>query len=457
MATLAVGGLLSGLDTESLIQKLLAVERRPVTLLEARRLRFQAVATAFRDLGDRLQTLRDRALALADEGRFLARRAASSDETVVVASAAPGALRGSFALTVSALARGSLASGTPDRAVAGPDAAVAAGPGTFAFRVGAEEVSVSLDATTTLADLVAAINARGAPVRASAVNLGTAGSPAWTLALASTTTGSASTLTIVTDGTTLGIATTQTGADAQITVAGVGTFTRPTNTVADVLEGVTLTLRSPGTATLTLEVDPAAIRAQLQGLVDAYNDVVRTVDAQSRTSRNADGTLDAGAFSGDAVTRTLRLGLASVLATARPGRLRTLADLGLTTQRDGTLAWDAARLDRALREDPEGVRALIAGTATADGLADLLVRRLEAATAPLAGTIATRREALGRAMAALDRQIASAEDRLRRTEEALRARFTALEKTLARLEDTGAFLARQLQTLGISDAGRTRS
>lgn len=446
MAGLAVSGLVTGLDTERLIQQLLALERRPVALLEARRARLASVAEAFRDLAARLETLRARAVALQQPNAVLARRAVSSAETVATAAATAGDLRGTFALTVEALARGSVATGSGSVAAASDP--IAAGDGVFSFQVGAgDPVSISVTATTTLADLVAAINASGAGVRAAAVNLGSAAAPAWTLTLASTTTGAASTVTVLADDTTLQVTTTQAGADARFTVAGIGTFTRPGNTVADVLEGVTITLRAPGTTEISLEVDRAAVRAAVQGLVDAYNEVVRALDSQSRTTRAADGTVSPGAFSGDVLPRTLRQGLAAVLATPGPGRYPVAAAIGVSSQRDGTLALDGERLERALAEDPEAVRDLLAGTAVAEGLADRLVTRARAAVAPGTGLIAARQDGLAQSLRSLDRQIADALARLERTEQALRARFAGLEQAVARLQQTSTFLAGQLRLL----------
>jgi flagellar hook-associated protein 2 len=446
MATFSIGGLASGLDTEGLIQKLLAVERRPLGLLEARRRRLESVSNALGELAAKLDTLRARAAALGDARTFMARTAASSNPTVATATASSGDLRGTFTLTVTALARGSLATGTTT--VGDPTDPVAAGEGTFTFRVGtADPVSLPLTAATSLGDLVSAINASGRGVRAMAVNLGTAESPAWTLTLASSATGAASTITILDDGTTLGVTTTQTGADAVFSLAGVGTFTRPGNTVADVLGGVTLTLRGLGETAITLGVDGDGIAQAIQGLVDAYNDVVRTIAAQSRTTQAARGELTQGPLAGDGVIRALQLGLAGAVATQSAGTYRSLAELGITTRRDGTLTVEGARLRQALDADPDAVRDLLAGTLTADGVADAVAARARAAAAPITGGLTVRREALAESLRQLDRQIAAAEDRLARTEDLLRARFAALEQAIARTQQTSTFLAGQLALL----------
>src|SRR5207253_6125986 len=103
-------------------------------------------------------------------------------------------------------------------------------------------VKVAVSPTTTLGQLVTASNATHAGVRATAVNTGTTAAPAYARTLASTRTGLANDITVVTDGTSLGVTTTQHALDAAFTVGGLGSFTRSTNTFSDVIEGVTVTL-----------------------------------------------------------------------------------------------------------------------------------------------------------------------------------------------------------------------
>lgn len=452
MAPIPLGGLATGLDTNALVEQLVALERRPLALLQTRKLRLQALSTAFQELNGRLAALGTRAAAVADPESFFARSVASSAETVATATAGAGSLRGTFSLTVTALARAAIA--TAAQTTDSLTDPVATGPGVFELRVGAGGplVRVDLTASTTLADLVAAINAAEAGVRATAVNAGTEASPAWQLTLLGTRTGAAHDLTVVTDDTTLGVATTQAAADAAFTIAGLGSFSRPANSFADVLDGVTITLRAAGSTDLTLGYDAGATRSRVQALVDAYNDVVRAIDSQSLATTGADGTVTAGVFSGDLVPRQIRQALAGLIGRDRGGALGTLAELGITTAEDGTLELDGARFQTLLDQDPDGVRALLAGDAAADGIADLLAEAAGAATRAVTGTIAVRRDGIGATLRNLQKQIDDAERRLAASEQALRARFTALEQTVARLQASGdALLARlaQLQPVGL--------
>jgi flagellar hook-associated protein 2 len=458
MATIQLGGLATGLDTSALINQLMAVERQPLTALQTSKVKLQAVSTAFQDLNTRLLTLKSRADDLKDPATFFPRAVTSSDSDVATATAGPGSLRGVFSLTVTDLARGSIATATATKSALSDTVAAAAG--SFAFKLGASGtvVTLAVDATTTLDQLIKKINDANAGVKASAVNVGTSASPAYKLALTSTGTGASSNIVVVTDNTSLGIANTQTGRDAAFSITGIGSFTRSTNTFSDVLEGVTITLKDGGPTDLGVSPDNAGVQSKVQGLLDAYNDVVRAIDTQTQITTDSNGTPQLGAFTGDVVPQVIRRGLASAIATQVSGAFGRLAEVGITTQKDGTLSLDATAFQAALAKDPESVSALVAGTSSTDGIADILSSRLDTMTKGVTGTIAAREDGLTSQMKAIDQQIDSMQTRLDTTEATLRDKFTNLELLVSRIQSTGNALLSQLSSLAQSmNASSTRT
>lgn len=447
MAT-PIGGLATGLDTEGLVQKLLAVERKPLNLLQTRKVKFEALSTAFQALNGKLLGLKTRADGLKDPATFFARSVTSSVETVATATAANGSVKGTFTLTASALARGSIATA----GVTKPNLTdtVASASGDFQFRLGPSGpvVSVAVTATTTLDQLVSAINNANGGVKATAVNVGTVASPAYKLTITSNSTGATNNIVIVNDPTTLSIANTQTATDAAFTITGLGAFTRPTNTFSDVIDGVTITLKAAaGTTDLAVDYDKSATQSKVQTLIDAYNDVIRDIDSQTAAVTGADGRVTGGAFTGDSIPRVIRAGLAATVASAVSGAFARLADVGITTQKDGTLALDAAKFQKALNDDPVAVSTLFAGTTTKDGIADLFSAKLDAATKSITGTIAIRRDGLTTTIKTIQKQIDQGLARLDVTERTLRARFVSLEQLVSRTQRTGSALLAQLASL----------
>ena len=260
---ITVGGLATGLDTNKIIQQLLTIERRPIDELDQEATAIEATKASVATVGSKLAALRTSVGALATVDDVLVRKASSSDEQVLTAAAGAGAARGSLTITVSRLARGSAAGATAG--VASPTSTIASAAGSFEFHVGTSAVhhSVSVGTTTTLEQLADAINDLEAGVTAATVNVGTAATPDYRLQLVSQATGDASTITIDQDDTTLAVQTTQTGQDAQFTLSAfpTTTFSRATNSFSDVLAGVTIALKSQGTATVTVDDDPDKIVA----------------------------------------------------------------------------------------------------------------------------------------------------------------------------------------------------
>jgi flagellar hook-associated protein 2 len=448
MPSIQLGGLATGLDTSSLVSQLMAVERQPVTALETRKVKLQAISAAFRDLNSKLLSIKSAADLLKTPETFFPRSVSSSKTDVATATAAAGSARGTFAMTVTALARGSIATAGNTKDALTDTVAEAAG--TFQFKLGASGpvVSVTVDTATTLEQLVKAINDKNAGVNASAVNVGTSDAPAYKLALTSTGTGAANNIVVVGDPTTLALANSLTADDAAFSIQGLGDFKRSTNTFSDVIDGVTITLKaSSGSTDLTVAPDISALQGNVQSLVDAYNKVVTTIDGQTAVAIDANGTPQLGAFTGDVVPQLIRRGLAAIVATRLDGALGSLSQIGITTQKDGTLALDAAKLKQALTSDPQAVSDLVAGTSTRDGIADLFSAKIADLTKAVTGSIAARQDGISSQMRDIAKQITAAEARLESTEKVLRARFNNLETLVSRLQSTGNSLLSNLAAM----------
>ena len=448
MATISFGGLATGVDTDALVQRLLAVEQAPLNALSTRKVKYQALSTAFQDLNNKLLTLKTAAGNLKDPANFFARSVTSSDSDVATATASAGEMTGTFTLTATSMARGSIAAAGNTKASLTD--VIAAGDGSFTFKLGATgaEKSVAVSATTTLEQLVKAINNTAAGVKATAVNVGTSAAPAYKLTLTSTGTGEVNDIVIVNDATTLAVASTQGATDAEFSITGLGSFTRSTNTISDVIDGVTINLAAAsGSTDLALNYDKGSTESKVRGLLDAYNTAVGAIDSQSAVKTGSDGKVTAGSFTGDSVTRVLRSGLAATMATTLTGAFGRLADVGITTQRDGTLALDSAKFKAALDADPDGVVKLFSGTDGTDGIMDLLYRRADEATKSITGTIAVRRDGITATMRSLQAQIDRGTARLATSEQTLRARFAALEGLVARTQSSGNALISALSQM----------
>src|SRR5579875_1847910 len=447
-----VGGLATGLDTNQIISQLVAAASAPVTLLQNQLAAVQATQSSIGTLAGDLSALGTAARTLSTTSGVLVQQAASSDESVVTAAAGAGAQNGAVTLNVIQLAHGSTA--TSSIGLAASSDTVATGPGTFQFQVGSGPVqSVAVDSTTTLDALVSAINGLGAGVTASAVNLGTTASPDYRLVASST-------ITIVHDDTALLVQTTQAGQNAQFTVSGLsGTFQRESNTFGDVIPNVTLSLKAPGTATVTVANDVATITNNLQALVSAFNAIVSFVnqqstitEVQSPSSSNQPNsqpqtTLQIGSLALDTSAKNFVARLHAVLsgAVAGAGSFVNLSGLGVATQEAGTLTFAAPKFQQAPATDPASVAAVLAGPDGVSGIAAQLADFVTQSTAP-GGFVSQENDALDARVQSLQDQIATRQNAIAAYQAQLQQEFNNLETTVSALQSQQNALASLIKT-----------
>jgi len=447
---ITVGGLATGLDTNSIISQLVALEQKPVDLLKQQAADVQSTRDAVGAVSARVGALRDAASALGFATNVLVRKATSSNADVLTATAGTGAQRGTTGVTVTQLARSSVAGATIGLASA--DALVATSEGRFKFQVGGGEVqSVNVDGTTTLQQLATSINNLGAGVSASAINLGTAANPDWRLQIATAATGASSTITVVQDDTNLAVQTTQAGQNAAFTVAGfTGTFQRESNTVGDVLPGVTFQLQELGSSTITVADDTEAITAKVKALATAFNGLAGFVNAQAGVTTNSDKSVSVGPLANEsAVLRTVdRLHSAlSAPYTAAAGRYVNLSSIGFATYvatssddpQRGTVTFDEKKFQAALADDPDAVAAVLAGDGSTTGIANG-VRTLADQVTSIDGSLVSEDKALGQRITSLADQADQAQRRVDAFEARLQTQFAALESLVTQFKQQGDFL-----------------
>ena len=454
MATITIGGLATGLDTNKIVDQLVQLERRrSVDLLSIDQLDQQAKQSALATFGTRLADLMAAIDKLRDPANALARTATSSDSTVIGATAGSGALVGSTDITVSKLARNAIA--VSANGLTSSTATVASGSGSFSFKIGTGDTqTVAVDATTTLEGLASQINALGAGANATGVNLGTDASPNYRLRLASRDTGLSNDISIVTDDTNLGVAVTQAAQNAEFTVSGFATtFSRESNVVNDVVSGVTLTLnKEGGPVKIGVTTDAAAVTDNVKAVVTAYNALASFVDAQSEVSQdttNSDGDVTTGPLAFDTTVRTIMDGLRSAISSkvdGLTGDYSLLAETGLSSTKDGTLSLDASKLADALAADEEGVSQLFGGLGSTSGAFDRVYQYLSDATGT-GGLLEARNKSITDNLATLTDQIAAGERSVSAFEANLRSQFSSLEVLVNNLKSQGSLLTSALSGL----------
>jgi flagellar hook-associated protein 2 len=449
----AAGG--SVIDVSSLVSQLVAATQGPqAAVITSQTKGVTAEISALGTLKGALSAFQSSLSTLDSLKAFGVQTATTSDKTIVTATATSSAVAGSYNVTVSKLAQAQQLVSKP---IVGGSSAVL-GTGSLLIQLGASSsFSVAIDSTDdTPAGIAAAINsATDNPGVTATVITGTDGAH---LVLSSTVTGAANTIQVSeTDGgtnlssltyngvSTANYAENSKAQDAVFSIAGVG-YTSPSNTTT-ALSGVTLNLSgiTPGitSATVTVASDTDTISKNVAAFVDAYN-TMQTALATLGSYDASSGT--AGPMLGDAmlqgVQNEIRQSLNSVVSTGA-STYNTLVSIGITTNGDGTLSLDSAKLSAALNTDSNAVGNLFGG---ANGVATKLNTQI---TNELAGggPISSRGQSLLKQEDALTQRQTDLDTRMAALSASLTQQFSALDTLLSTLQTTSSYLSQAFSTL----------
>lgn len=442
MTTISSPGIGSGLDVNSIISQLVAIERQPIDVLKAKSTKIQAQISEYGKLKSAISAFRDAALKLTSNDTWGMTTGSSSDSTAVGVAVKSGAAVGGYSLQVTALAKAqSNASGLFASSAALP------GAGTLTLTRGATAVDITVEATDTLTGVRDKINAANAGVTA-IVFTDASGSR---LLMRSTATGLANAFT-VSGGPALlytpenPATMNQAAADAAATLNGLP-ITSPSNTLANVVDGMTLTLSKVTTGPVEISVvqDNESLKKAVQAFADAYN-ALNTLIATEVKYDAANKT--GGPLQGDSTAVGLQRQMRALLGSSSGASsvFTRLSEVGLETQSNGSLSVSAGKLDTALANLPE-LKKLFANSDTLvpanDGIARQF-RTMGDSLLSVDGAITTRTDGLRRrielnqdAQERLDLRVAQIEKRLR-------AQYTALDATLGRMSGLSSYVTQQM-------------
>lgn len=449
------GGLATGLDSQAIIDAILGAERIPILRLESQRARLQQQDSIFGKVRTKLDDLRNAIGALDTVAEFGSFKATSSNEQVATVSASGAASAGSFTIGVTALAQAEtrITGGFADSNT------TLVGSGNISITVGTQTVMLDLsDSINTLENVRDSINSAGLPVTASIINDGSATNP-YKLVLASDETGLANSFSIDLSGFTTSSPNfnfstiLQTGRNANFTMNGVP-ITRPSNTVTDLLPGVTLNLLSEGTLTtpvttnIVVTGDNDGTKKKVEDFIKAYNAIISDIAPQNVVNEEGQAS---GVLFGDSGLRSVTSRLRSALtakannaAFANPSVYETLASIGIRTDESGKLSLDSGKFATAASTDLQGVMRLF--TDTEFGVAKNFRDAINQITDPVEGVIKARRDGISSRIKSINSRIDDLDSRLVKVEERLINRFAALETLVSNFQAQGSSLQSILRT-----------
>ncbi len=410
---------------QAAVAQALQADEAPMFQWEAQQQALQAQTADLTAIEGHVTNLENALTALSDPtGAMSAMTTASSNSSVVTATAANGATAGNHTVEVNNLA--TTAAWYSDE-VASPTTDLT--PGSFTITVGSgtpAQITVG-SGVNTLTDLAAAINGMSLGVTASVVS----DSGGSRLSIVSNASGAASNFTITNDS-TINFTQATTGQDASLTIDGIPVDSA-SNTVTGAVNGVTFNLlsASPGNPVdISVQPDTNTAATAITNFVNAYNTVVGDVNTEYAVgANNMEGPL-----AGDSTISLLQSDLltAGAYTSGSTSGISTLADLGISMNNDGTLTVDTSTLDSAIQNSFGAVQAFMQGTSS-NGFVSFLNNQMTALTDPTNGAFTVDLQSISNENTDLQNQINNFQPYIQEQQQILTAEFNQADIALQQL------------------------
>lgn len=456
-----VTGLASGLDTKTIIAQLMSIEQQPLIKLQQQTALEQTRQSDLQAIQTQLQTLSTAIASLGDPGVWGDTQTISSSNTnVLTATRTSGAAAGAFNFNVTQLARAAqmTQTGTMTSASAAD---------TLTIAVGGTSVNVSIAAGDTIDTIVGKINTTAnVPVYATNVN--------GQLVLSGRSTGASNTISVTSTGTlaaSLAMSQTIAPQNASYTIDAGTAQTSASNTVANAMPGVTVTLVGTGTSTVTVGTpgpNTSSITSQIQAFVTTYNQTVdmiyQKLNEQKVVNPQTSADFAKGDLQGDSGLSSLLAQLREAVGSAfsgHPAAAQLLSQAGLSTGAavgtgtlnqdaiEGKLTLDTTKLSALLASNFSDVKQMfsnITGSYSTEGLQ----QRLNDVVTPWTQTGGLLSSRLG-GEASLIKELQSQQDamnvRLALKQQTLQQQFANLETVLSQSQSQGSWLSSQIAGL----------
>lgn len=370
------------LDVQYIVEQIITAKKQPIKDLQVFETFYEAKRKAFQDLNTKVSALESAIYDLNKTG-FSSKSVDLSTDTYFSATASASADSGEYYVTVKQMAAAHSISSTANTITDANNLAFEDLKLTFRDNNNNVVGTVDYSGVGTFASMNMIrdkINGLGLDISATVVNYGSSSSPKYRLHVAADETGSENGFTITesTTGTSLGLTTSVAARDSQIYV-NVDPNTNPndyisrsSNTISDVINGVTLKLKTTGSApltlsqatTITVSQSSEDIKEKITNFVEKFNDIMTYLNQQFTYDEQNER---AGVLSGESAARKVKEDLLSMAVSSLEGynsEYKNFAMIGLEMTRTGTIEIDETKLDNALAEELDSVTRIFKNGAT---------------------------------------------------------------------------------------------
>lgn len=471
MATITSLGLGSGLDVESIITKLVALDQQPITNINTKTTGLKTQLSTYGQIQSALSTLRDSAAKLTKPDTWAATKTTVSDATAITATASNGTAVGNVTVQVDKLAQGqSLASGN----FAGSTATVGQGTltielgawstdgSTFTSKAGKTPVTITIGpGQDQLGQIRDQINASGAGVVASIVT-DASGSR---LTMTSSATGETNAFRVSvsdSDGASsdatglsqLAYDPSNSASQMSLTLPAVNAraklngldISSETNSLTSAIDGLNiLLLKVTPPVTISISQDADAIKKAVSDFTTAYNAINQMLRTQTKYD---DSSKTAAPLQGDSAAISMSNRLRGIMSgtTSLGGAFSRLSDLGLAPGSDGNIPTSSTKLDKAMSNLDDLKKLFMGVDSTDDSNSGFAVRMRTLVDQALGtdGTVSSRQKGIQTAIDNNNKRVDTLTERSAANEARLRAQYAALDTKMASLNSLSNYMTQQI-------------
>ncbi|SFL22275.1 flagellar filament capping protein FliD [Halanaerobium salsuginis] len=475
MSDLSLGGLATGMDTDSIIKQLVQLEQRPIYNYQQEISELEQTKGAWRDVNSRLDKLENRITDLKLSATYNSRTANSSNEDVVTATASNSSDEATYSVTVKSTAKAQRLAGSKldDSETAIKDLTGFTGiAAENNIQINGTEITISEN--DTLRDISNNINDADAGVKASIVDNH--------LVLETNDTGTENEL-VVNDSIVdsngvlkgLGIIEldvdsnevlaneVQTASNAEIDINGITGITSSNNTFSEAVEGVTFNINpdavaNDGTDTafssVSVAKDTGKATKAVQAFVDQYNSAMSFLDGKTDYDEE---TEKSAVLQGDSTAMRLQMRLRELVTSKvkDSGDYNTLTSVGIEIDRDGVMSFDSSKFTEVLENSPEEVMSIFNAESDSDGYEGMAVRMdsyLDQLMQSNTGLIPRRLDFYDTRIDGLNDDIEDVQRKVEMTRQRYVDQFSAMEEAISEMQSQQSWMMSQLQSMGGSTA-----
>ncbi|EZI29173.1 MULTISPECIES: flagellar filament capping protein FliD [Pseudomonas] len=460
MAGSTVSGIGSNIDTQSIVTSLVNAEKVPKqTQINTASQKATTTLSSIGKIQAALDVFRGALDSMTASSSFTGLTGSSSDEKVATMTASNTASNGSFRLVVDQLAQPSKLSSATFAGGTSTVVNTTDKPTTLTISQSGKNYDVSIPSGATLQQVRDSINTQFSTSGLSANIL--TDSNGSRLILTSTTMGVGSDLTLSgTSGLDVGATVVDTPQDAKYSIDGIPAVSK-SNTITGALSGVDIKLVSVSAlktagdtstnpdrnATLiTVSTNNTALKSGVKGFVDTYNALITAMNAETKVTTNADGSITAATLTSDSTMRSLQSAIRNEFnALSGTGTFKSLAQFGVTTDSStGLLSINDKKWDAAVKTNSADINSMFTGD-------NGMLARMKSATDDYAkastGILATRSTTLSDTLKDLTKQQSSLDERMTLLTNSLSAKYNAMDTLVAQLRQQSTSVMTTLNAL----------